>query len=121
MVVVVSVTGCVTSTAHRLRLDGNPLRQQAEACEARCGRLAEPDGDGYARCLDSCPGATAVDGASCPDPPVPDEVCVTSSKANPGGIAGGTVAVASGVTVVLVVVGLASLPVWVLVLLIAAH
>jgi hypothetical protein len=79
-----------------------------------------PSGD-YAECLDRCPGASAIDGASCPDPPVPDEVCVKTYKANPGGIAGGTVAVASGVTVVLLIAALGSLPVWVLIALIVAH
>jgi hypothetical protein len=134
-------SGCTTGTAHRLPLAGNPLRAQASACEAACRRqlrsagapcrdtiaceedrpAAPPDESSYARCLDSCPGATAIDGASCQVPPEEGVICVETSRANPGGIAGGTVAVASGVTVVLVIAAIASLPLWVLVIAIAVH
>jgi hypothetical protein len=116
--VVFAATGCATGTAHRLPLAGNPLGDQARACESACRRLirpvsapttcgnvfscdegrplAPPDDGDYGRCLDSCPGATAVDGASCPDPPEEGVVCVKTYRANAAGIAAGSVAGASG-------------------------
>lgn len=144
-IAIVAASGCVTGTAHQLTLAGNPLREQASACEVACRRQLRPaspasplpcqdaftcgearpsvppdDGD-YARCLDSCPGATVIDGASCPDPPREGVICVKTNKANPGAIAGGTVAVASGVAAVTVIVAVASLPVWLLIILIVIH
>ena len=83
--------GCVTTTAHRLVLTDNPLRDQAVACEAKC-RGSFVDSDRYAACLDDCPGARATDGASCPHPD-PGAFCVETTKANAGGIVGGVVAV----------------------------
>ena len=85
-------TGCTTTTAHRLVLIDNPLRQQAVACEAKCRADSAAGSDPYAACLDNCPGARAVDGAACPQPD-PGAVCVETTKANAGGIVGGTVAV----------------------------
>ena len=106
--------GCTTTTTHRLVVLDNPLREQAIACEAKCraaagsaakaecppfgggrcddspGGVADPDR--YAACLDACPGTTAVDGASCPHPD-PGAFCVETTKANAGGIIGGTFAV----------------------------
>jgi hypothetical protein len=76
-----------------------------------------PDESEYARCLDGCPGATAIDGASCPDPPEEGEVCVKTYKANVGGIAGGTAAVVGGATAVAALALVASLPAWVLLVL----
>ncbi len=124
--------GCVTGTAHMLPLAGNPLRAQAEACELACHKLLvpppkpvacgsemaprtsclepSPDRSGYARCLDGCPGARALDGSSCPDPPLPGLVCEETSRANAGGIIGGTIAVGAIVLLVGVVVAIASLP-----------
>jgi hypothetical protein len=100
--------GCTTTTAHRLVLIDNPLRQQAVACEAKC-RAESADGsagtDRYAACLDNCPGARAVDGASCPQPD-PGAFCVETTKANAGGIVGGTLAV---VGIALAVVSIALL------------
>jgi hypothetical protein len=108
----IAAGGCATSTAHRVALTGNPLREQAIACEATC-RTRQPDQGDYARCLDTCPGASAIDDASCPQPPTPDVICVKTYKPNPGGIAGGTIAVITGATAVLAVAALASLPAWV--------
>lgn len=122
--------GCVTGTAHRLPLAGNPLREQAMACEADCrshlkvssshGKYREsltetesrppPDRSAYAVCLDGCPGATAVDGASCPDLPTTDVICEKTYKANPGGIAGGAVAVSAVGALVVVLAAIATLP-----------
>jgi hypothetical protein len=123
-VAVLASLGCVTSTAHRLPIVNNPLRAEAEDCEARCHALLRPvsacgpgtdleapcdpaaryvDRDPYAKCLDSCPGATAIDGASCSDHPSPDDVCEQTHKANAGGIAGGVVAVAAIVGSILLV------------------
>jgi hypothetical protein len=121
LVGLVASMGCATTTAHRVRLDGNPLRAEAEACERRCagllvpvrascdpspddlGRACQPydivDRAPYATCLDSCPGATAIDGASCPDPAA-DGFCAETRKANPGAIVGGTVAAATVVTAI---------------------
>ena len=118
---VAATGGCVTSTAHRLPLVNNPARAEAVACEARCRALlvAHPlactredtelevrcvkdeyvDRDPYARCLDGCPGATAIDGANCPDPPQPGVVCEGTVKANPGGIIGGAVGVVAVIAV----------------------
>jgi len=123
-VVVVASLGCVTSTAHRLPIASNPLRAEAETCEQRCRSLLVPvsvcgagmdletpcdpaaryvDRDPYAQCLDSCPGATAVDGASCPRPPAAGVVCEETRKANAGGVAGGAIAaVAIVVSIILV-------------------
>src|SRR5579862_962012 len=117
----VATGGCVTSTAHRLPLVNNPARAEALACEARCRALlvAPPmactredtelegrcvkdesvDRDPYAKCLDGCPGATAIDGDRCPEPPQPGVVCEGTVKANPGGIVGGAVGVVAVVAV----------------------
>ena len=104
---------CSTTTAHRLPLSSNPLRAEAEACERRCRSLLVPvsacwpgttlespcdstaryvDREPYAVCLDSCPGASAVDGTSCPASAGAGVLCEETSKANPGGVAGGVVA-----------------------------
>jgi hypothetical protein len=114
--------GCVTGTAHMLPVAGNPLRAQAEACELACHQKLGPptstacvgamrasddcsqtsqDRDSYARCLDSCPGARAIDGNSCPDPPLPGGICEMTSRANVGGMIGGTVAVVAVLALVL--------------------
>jgi hypothetical protein len=104
--------GCFSSTAHQLVLTDNPLREQAIACEQLCRGLRAPahnvcertpgqegctvpvgSQDDYASCLDTCPGSRSKDGASCPDPPVPGLICVETSHANAGGIAGTVVAV----------------------------
>lgn len=116
----------MTGTAHMLPIAGNPLREEAAACEVSCRRLIRPataaaDDSDYARCLDRCPGATAIDGESCPDPPLPGVICEKTYKPNAGGIVGGTVAVASGVTAALLIAAIASLPVWVIVIVIVAH
>jgi hypothetical protein len=124
--------GCVTGTAHMLPLAGNPQRAQAEACELACHKLlappteqvacgsemvprpgcleSSPDRSDYARCLDGCPGARAVDGSSCPDPPLPGLVCEETSRANTGAIIGGTIVVGAILLLVGVVVAIASLP-----------
>jgi hypothetical protein len=124
----VLASGCVTTTAHRLQLAGNPLAAQAESCELACRARLPPapanpcrkfvgepedcrtpvvvDRTEYARCLDGCPGATAIDGASCPDKPQPGVVCAETSKANAGGIAGGVVAT---VAIVLAIAAIALL------------
>jgi hypothetical protein len=100
--------GCVTTTAHQLVLTDNPLRERAIACEQQCEKLRAPVRSAceqtlghegctvprgseaeYAECLDNCPGARAKDGASCPDPPVPGVICVETTRANAGAIAGG--------------------------------
>jgi len=127
-------TGCATGTAHRLPIASNPLRAQARHCEAACRSLLRPakpvscsesfscnetppptapDESEYARCLDGCPGATAIDGASCPDPPEEGVVCVKTYKANVGGIVGGTAAVVGGATAVAAIALVVSLPAWV--------
>jgi hypothetical protein len=128
IVLLVLVAGCATSTAHRLPLAGNPLRFEATACELRCRtRLPAPtrvpsdeagplcdaanqvvDRGPYAACLDSCPGATAVDGAACA-PPTPGVVCEQTSRANPGAIAGGVVAVVALVVAAILVAAASSL------------
>jgi hypothetical protein len=127
-------SGCVTTTAHRLVLAGNPLREQAIACEKKCQPLREPvrepceqafggehctqsagsPGD-YAACLDNCPGVRVKDDDSCPDPPGPDVICVETTSANAGAIVGGLGATAT----VVVVLALLSSPVvlWTLVIL----
>lgn len=125
MVALLMSAGCVTGTAHRLPLAGNPLAQQAVSCEAACRRQlkpvstqkcvddpplygdcspgGEPDRSGYAACLDNCPGAMVTDGASCPDPPIPGLICEKTYKANPGGIAGGVAATAGiGLTIAVI-------------------
>src|SRR4051794_20907225 len=128
--------GCVTSTAHMLPVAGNPLQAQAQACELACHRLlvpppkpadcersaglrtnciqAYPDRSGYARCLDTCPGARAIDGSSCPDPPLPGVACEETHRANAGGIIGGAVGVGAITLLLVVVVAIASLPVIIL-------
>ena len=119
-----------------LPIAGNPLQAQAQACELACHRLLVPQPvpadcdcpvgprancmqafagrNDYARCLDTCPGARAVDGSSCPDPPLPGLVCEETSRANAGGIIGGTVAVGAIVLLLVVVVAIASVPVVIL-------
>jgi hypothetical protein len=63
----------------------------------------------YAACLDSCPGATAIDGASCPEPSTPGVVCEETHKPNAGGIAGGALAVAALILAVALVTATDSL------------
>jgi hypothetical protein len=129
--------GCVTTTAHQLVLTDNPLREQAIACEKKCQALRAPDrstcqdepdhhtgctvprgsDDDYAECLDTCPGSRAKDGASCPDPPVPGVICIETTRANKGAIAGG---VGAGATIA-VTIALLSSPVVLLTLLILLH
>jgi hypothetical protein len=113
LMLAVASLACMTITAHRLPLSGNPLRAEAEACERRCRSLLVEtsacgpgttletscdataryvDREPYAVCLDSCPGASAVDGTSCPASAGPGVLCEETSKANSGGIAGGVVA-----------------------------
>jgi hypothetical protein len=124
--------GCVTGTAHMLPVAGNPLRAQAEACELKCHELLGPptrttcpdalgatvhcappaeDRDRYAHCIDSCPGARAVDGDSCPEPPLAGVICENTYRANVGGIIGGTVAVVAIVLLVGVIAVIASSPI----------
>jgi hypothetical protein len=101
--VVVAAAGCWTTTAHRLPVTSNPLRAEAETCERHCRSLAPPaDRASYAACLDSCPGATADDGQSCPLPPSPGVVCAETHKASKGGFAAG----------IWVVIGLVALSLW---------
>ena len=114
-----SAGGCVTTTAHRLVLTDNPLREQAIACEQRCRGLRAPahntceqtpghegctvpvgSEDDYAACLDNCPGSRVKDGDSCPDSPSADVICVETSRANKGAIAGGVGATATLVVVI---------------------
>ena len=133
----VGAAGCVTTTAHSLLLTGNPLRDQAIACEQSCQKLRAPvqapcdqmtghvgctvpragSEQDYASCLDNCPGARATDGSSCPDPPESGVICVETSRANAGAIAGGVGATAG---LVLIIVILSS-PFLLLAILIAAH
>jgi hypothetical protein len=98
--------GCVT-TAHKLVVTDNPLRDQAIACEKECRWFRMPavrhceqrfDGesctqfqsqDAYAECLDTCPGAAFRDGASCPRPAEPGVICVETERANRAAIGGG--------------------------------
>ena len=84
-------SSCVTTTAHRLALVDNPMRDQAIACAAKCRLLGAPSrpesADQYAACLDNCPGARAKDGATCVEPG-PDVICVETTKADTGGIGG---------------------------------
>jgi len=91
-----SQAGCAITTAHRLSLDNNPLRQKAEMCEADCHAELDrwpPNRLAYARCLDSCPGATAIDGGSCADQPATsDAFCEETTRPNPSSIAAGTIA-----------------------------
>ena len=115
-----------------LPLAGNPQRAQAEACELACHKLLVPplgpvacgsemvpragclepssDRSGYARCLDGCPGARAVDGSSCPEPPLPGLVCEETSRANADRIIGGVIVVGALLLLVGAVVAIASLP-----------
>jgi hypothetical protein len=124
--------GCVTSTAHMLPVAGNSLPQQAEACELACHSLLvpppaspncgsmvapgtsceppPPDRSAYARCLDGCPGARAVDGSSCPDPPRTGLVCAETHRRNTVGIIGGAVALGAAVLLV-VLVSILSMPI----------
>jgi hypothetical protein len=129
LLVLAAGLGCSTTTAHRLPLASNPLRDEAETCERHCRSLLVPvsvcgpgeavetpcdsaaryvDRDRYAACLDSCPGATAVDGASCPAPPAPGAVCEETRKANAGGIAGGVIAAAAIVISIVLVSAISS-------------
>ena len=138
MVVVTVGGGCATGTAHRLPIASNPLRREASHCEVACRSLirpatsvacsesfscnearppAPPDESEYARCLDGCPGATAIDGASCPDPAEEGVVCVKTYKANVGGIVGGTAAVVGGAVAIAGIALAASLPAWFLLVL----
>jgi hypothetical protein len=124
-------SACVTTTAHQLVLTDNPLRDQAIACERKCQALRAPtkttcqeesghtgctvpggSDDDYAECLDTCPGSRAKDGASCPDPAVPGVICIETSRANKGAIAGG---VGAGATIA-VTIALLSSPVFLLTL-----
>jgi hypothetical protein len=127
LIVVAAAAGCSTTTAHRLPIASNPLRAEAETCERRCRSLLVParvcgpgmdletpcdpsaryvDRAPYAACLDACPGATAIDGQSCPEAPAPGVVCEETRKANAGGIAGGAIA---AVTIVLSIVVISAL------------
>jgi len=131
--------GCATGTAHRLPIASNPLRGEASHCEVACRSLIRParpvacsesfscnearapgppDDSDYARCLDGCPGATAIDGASCPDPPEEGVVCVKTYKANVGGIVGGTAAALGGAVAVAGIALVVSLPAWFLLILV---
>src|SRR6185369_15626715 len=100
LAVALSQAGCAITTAHRLSLDGNPLRAKAEMFEADCHAELDrwpPNRLAYARCLDSCPGATAIDGGSCANQPATsDAFCEETTRPNPSGIAGGTVAAVVG-------------------------
>ncbi|HMF43451.1 MAG TPA: hypothetical protein VKQ32_22415 [Polyangia bacterium] len=132
--VILFSAGCTTTTAHRLVLIDNPLRDQAIACEASCRQAATwkrddcspfggeqchatgVDPHKYATCLDNCPGARATDGGSCPTPD-PGAVCVETNKANAGGIIGGVLAgVGIGLLILVVVVlgEIASAPILIL-------
>jgi hypothetical protein len=113
-VFVVAAAGCLTTTAHRLPIASNPLRPEAETCEQSCRSLlvvtaracgtgmdpkrwCDPsvpyvDRDPYAACLDTCPGATADEGQSCPQPPAPGVVCAETHKASRGALAAGVLA-----------------------------
>lgn len=123
--VILFAAGCTTTTAHRLVVIDNPLRDQALACEASCRQAATwssvcPPSGGhpchatgvdphkYATCIDGCPGARATDGASCPTPD-PGAFCVETTKANAGGIIGGVLAGAALGLVILVVIVLGEL------------
>jgi hypothetical protein len=122
-VVVAAAAGCWTTTAHRLPIASGPLRAEAETCEQRCRSLLVPpasvcgagmngqtrcaryvDRGPYAACLDSCPGGTAADGQSCPQPPAPGVVCAETHKANRGGLAAGAL-----VTIGIVVLSFAAI------------
>src|SRR5262245_20725621 len=102
--------GCVTTTAHKLVLNDNPLREQAITCERECrwfgghghGCEQTPGHEGctvdrgesqYAACLDTCPGAAAIDDGACPSPAEPGIICVETARANKGAIAGGALGV----------------------------
>lgn len=111
---VTAQVGCSTVTAHRLPIASNPLRKEASRCEVSCRRFihpgpaplscadsygcnesrsAPPDKSEYGRCLNSCPGATAIDGGSCPEVPEEGVVCVKTSRPNVGTIVGVSVAI----------------------------
>jgi hypothetical protein len=128
--------GCSTVTAHRLPIASNPLREEASRCEVSCRRFirpgsaplscadsygcnqarpARPDQSEYGRCLDSCPGATAIDGDSCPDVPEEGVVCVKTSKPSVGTIVGVSVAIGYVVVGTIVVGALFGPPAWLLV------
>jgi hypothetical protein len=134
LMVALAGSGCVTSTAHKLPLAENPLREHAVACEAACHHLLPPappplapchdiftcdedrgprvDARAYARCIDACPGVRVIDDDACPDPPIDGLVCVSTEKANLGGIAGGVVAGVSALLVVSALLAFAARPSW---------
>jgi hypothetical protein len=128
--------GCVTTTAHKLVLTDNPLRDQAIACEKECrwfGRPAHgceqtPGHEGctvgrgeseYAACLDTCPGAVAVDDGACPAPAARDVICVETARANRAAIGGGALGVGGIAGTVLIVSAIATTPWWLLFLFLA--
>jgi hypothetical protein len=124
--------GCVTTTAHKLVLTDNPLRDQAIACEMECRWFRLPAArpceqtfggesctqfrseDEYAQCLDTCPGAAFRDGGSCPRPAVPDVICVETTQANRAGIGAGLFGVGGTVAGVVIVSAIATTPCWLL-------
>jgi hypothetical protein len=133
LIVALAGAGCVTSTAHKLPLAGNPLRDYAVACEAACHHLLPPapppapchdnvftcddrgrrvDARAYAQCIDACPGVRVLDDDACPNPPIDGLVCVSTDKANVGGIAGGVVAVVSALLVAGTLMAFAARPSW---------
>ena len=134
LIVALAGSGCVTSTAHKLPLAGNPLREYAVACEAACNHLLPPappppapchdiftcdedrgprvDARAYAQCIDACPGVRVIDDDACPNPPIDGLVCVSTEKANPGGIAGGVVAGVSALLVAGAMIAYAARPSW---------
>ena len=126
--------GCVTTT-HKLVLTGNPLRDQAIACEKECRWFRMPAArrceqqtfgsesctqfqseDEYAQCLDTCPGALAIDGGSCPSPAQSGVICVETARANRAAIGGGVFGVGGTVAGVVIVSAIASCPLWLLIL-----
>src|SRR5262245_7500773 len=120
--------GCVTTTAHKLVLNDNPLREQAIACEKECRWFRMPavrrceqrfDGesctqfqseDAYAECLDACPGAVFRDGDSCSRPAEPGVICVETERANRAGIGAGVFGVGGTAAAVIIVSAIASSP-----------
>jgi hypothetical protein len=122
--------GCFTTRAHQLVLSGNPLRDQAIACERECRWLQVPAGkpceqtfagascrepdakDRYAECLDTCPGAGFKDGGSCPRPAAPGVICVETTQANPGPLAGGVLGVGGVVAGILITSAIVTSPWW---------
>ena len=128
-----ATASCTITTAHKVALAGNPLRKEAIACEVgcrpylpaaqpavNCRRSAdsmweycppvqEPDLGPYAACLDHCPGATSIQGDTCPDPPHPDLICATTSRADKAMVALGVGGMVIVVAVALVLETLPSL------------